>query len=304
VAQNRFYSSLTKRTATTVDPGTSGTTLTVADSTSFSVLDSSFPYTILVNWGFSDQEIMKVTARPSSTTFTVVRAQDATTGQAHAPGATVDHGVSAQDFNEAGAHIGASTGVHGLTGAVVGTTDVQTLSNKQTSDAFTVGAACTVTTDLTVGGIGQVQFKRKSANKSITNNTLANDTDFAYTVAASATYVLTGFLIASNAAATADFQCFWTAPASATLSWAVEGQPTSASATSGTITTNVKSITDACQLGTWGTSTNAMTGIVNGVLITSGTSGTFQFQWAQVTTDGINATVLQSGTWMTLTRVA
>ncbi|MDB4872541.1 MAG: hypothetical protein JWL97_3545 [Gemmatimonadales bacterium] len=304
MAQNRFYSSTARRTNTTVDPGSAGTTLTVADSTVFSSLDGSWPWTALINWGQGDQEIVNVTARPSSTTLTIVRGQDGTTGQAHAAGVTVDHGVSARDFTEAGAHVGASSGVHGVTGSVVGTSDVQTLSNKQTSDAFTVGGALTVTTDLSVGGIGQVQFKRKTANKSILNNTLANDTDFAYTVAANATYVLNGFLICSNAAATADFQCQWTAPASATLSWAVEGQPTTASAISGTITTNVKSLTDPCQLGTWGTGTNAMTGIVNGVLVISATAGTFQFQWAQVTTDGTNATVLQSGTWMTLTRVA
>lgn len=141
MAQNRFYSSLTKRTTTTVDPGTSGTTLTVVDTTSFSVLDLTFPYTVLINWGVSDQEIVTVTARPTSTTFTIIRGQDGTTGQTHAVGATVDHGVSARDFNEAGAHIGASSAVHGLAGSVVGTSDSQTLSNKSTSDNFGVGGA-------------------------------------------------------------------------------------------------------------------------------------------------------------------
>jgi hypothetical protein len=95
----RSYSSLTKRTTTTVDPGTSGVTLTVADTSSYAVLDGKFPYTLLINWGQADQEIVNVTARPSSTTFTIQRAQDGTTGQAHPIGATVDHGVSARDYN-------------------------------------------------------------------------------------------------------------------------------------------------------------------------------------------------------------
>lgn len=113
MAQNRGYSSTTKRTTTTVDPGTSGTTLTVVDSTVFSSLDSSFPYTLLINWGLADQEIVNVTARPSGTTLTIQRGQDGTTGQTHAVGATVDHGVSARDFNEAGAHVGTLFGAHG-----------------------------------------------------------------------------------------------------------------------------------------------------------------------------------------------
>jgi hypothetical protein len=124
VAQARFYSSATRRTTTTIDPGTSGVTLTVADSTVFSALDGSFPWTALINWGLTDQEIVNVTARTTGTTLTVVRGQDGTTGQAHAIGATVDHGVSGRDFNEAGAHVGASTGVHGVTGALVGSNDI------------------------------------------------------------------------------------------------------------------------------------------------------------------------------------
>jgi lysophospholipase L1-like esterase len=100
MAGGRSYSSLTKRTTTTVDPGTSGTTLTVVDSTAFSSLDGKFPWAALINWGLTDQEIVNVTGRPSSTTLTVIRAQDGTTGQAHPVGATVDHGVSGRDFSQ------------------------------------------------------------------------------------------------------------------------------------------------------------------------------------------------------------
>lgn len=130
MAQNRNYSSTTRRTLTTADPGTSGVSLAVSDSTVFSSLDSTFPWTALINWGQSDQEIVNVTARPDGTHLTIQRGQDGTSGVAHAVGATVDHGVSARDFNESGSHIGASASVHGVSGSVVGTTSTQTLTNK------------------------------------------------------------------------------------------------------------------------------------------------------------------------------
>lgn len=131
MAQTRFFANVTAGTTVSVDPGTTpGTiTLTVVDTTPFSGL-ASFPYPILLDWGGTAQEVMNVTARPSSTTFTAIRAQDGTTAVAHPIGTSVYHGVSAREFNEANAHINASAGVHGITGSVVGTTDTQTMSGK------------------------------------------------------------------------------------------------------------------------------------------------------------------------------
>lgn len=61
---------------------------------------ASFPYTIVADWGTSVQEAMSVTAVSGSGPFTltVTRGIDGTTGQAHAPGAPVVHGVTEQDF--------------------------------------------------------------------------------------------------------------------------------------------------------------------------------------------------------------
>lgn len=131
MAQTRFFANVATGTTVSVDPGTTpGTiTLTVVDTTPFSGM-TSFPYPILIDWGGTGQEIMNVTARPSSTTFTAIRAQDGTTAVAHPIGTSVYHGVSAREFNEANAHINASAGVHGITGSVVGTTDTQTMSGK------------------------------------------------------------------------------------------------------------------------------------------------------------------------------
>lgn len=95
---------LTGTTVLTADPGTSGTSLAVASSAGFSVLDPwlvlGYTYSLLVSWGQTDQEVVKVTARPDSTHFTVVRGQNSTTGVAHAIGSAVFSGVSPQDFND------------------------------------------------------------------------------------------------------------------------------------------------------------------------------------------------------------
>ena len=68
--------------------------------------------------------------------LTVTRGVDGTAAASHSSGATVKHVVSARDYREPQDHIDA-TAAHGATGAVVGTTNTQTLTNKTlTSPAF------------------------------------------------------------------------------------------------------------------------------------------------------------------------
>lgn len=113
-----------------------------AAATSISVnsvtgLPIQYPYTLIIDRGTASEEVVSVTAA-SGTTLTVTRGADSTTAFTHSIGAEVVHGISAQDPREANAHVNATTGVHGAAGAVVGTTDTQTLTNK------TLGATNTV----------------------------------------------------------------------------------------------------------------------------------------------------------------
>jgi hypothetical protein len=123
--------------------------LQVASTTGF---PTSFPFSIAIDVGLATQEVCDVT-NVVATTFTVQRGVDSSTAQSHANAATVTHVYIGRDAREARAHIDANGGndstgksVHGLTGNVVGTTDVQTLTNKTliASGLITANAGLTV----------------------------------------------------------------------------------------------------------------------------------------------------------------
>jgi hypothetical protein len=102
-------------------------------------------FTVVIDPDTALEEIVDVTA-VSINTFTIVRGiETAGVGQAHSAGAVVRHMATGRDFREANEHIEATTG-HGATGAVVGTTNTQTLTNKTlTSPTLTTPALGTPT---------------------------------------------------------------------------------------------------------------------------------------------------------------
>lgn len=121
----RYYSSVATPTTLSAGINNSATTITVAATTGFPTL---FPYTLAIDFDTALTELVDVTAA-AGTTLTVTRAVDGTSATSHSAGAAVRHVASGRDYADSRAHENSDT-QHGVTGTIVGTGSVQTLTNK------------------------------------------------------------------------------------------------------------------------------------------------------------------------------
>jgi hypothetical protein len=130
----RNYSSRSQQTTLTSAVTAGASTIVVQSGTALlggQSIPAGTTFTIVVDPDTALEEILDATA-VSTNTFSVTRAIDGSSAQAHSAGAVVRHMAIGRDYREANTHIEASTGVHGISNAssVVGTTDAQTLTNK------------------------------------------------------------------------------------------------------------------------------------------------------------------------------
>lgn len=97
----RHYSTVAEETTISSGITSSGTSITVAALTGY---PSSTPWTAILEYGTTNQEVVEVTG-VAGTTLTVTRGVDGTTGVSHSSGATLRHGVSARDMDEPNAFL-------------------------------------------------------------------------------------------------------------------------------------------------------------------------------------------------------
>lgn len=158
---SRFYSSTAAVTNLQATAGPADATVQVASSSGF---PGSFPFTLSLDYGSANEELVDVTGGGPSV-FNVTRAVDGTSASTHNAGAVVRHVTSARDFTDSRTHEASSTGVHGITGAFVDTNSTQTLNNKTLANPTINNATVTGTVTATGATV---------SNGSLSGSTLLN----------------------------------------------------------------------------------------------------------------------------------
>ena len=88
---------------------TTATSITVSDSSTLPVLAAGQTFTLVIDPDISGtEEIVTVTAKTGTHTYTISRGSDGSSPKAHAQAAVIKHMVTARDLQESQEHINAT----------------------------------------------------------------------------------------------------------------------------------------------------------------------------------------------------
>lgn len=150
------------------------------------------------------------------------------------------------------------------------------------------------------------QTVRKLSDTGRTSTTASDDPELQFAVEANATYQVDGILWVSATNNTTDVNLDWSAPAGADGSWSGVGMSTSATGVdtdfagnAGQVRFPLTGITSARSYGA--TSAGTVSILINALLITSSTAGTYALSWGAVSASGTVTLVTDS--YLTLRRI-
>ena len=271
----RKYSSRSQQTTLTGALTSSGTSATVVSGSALLggvTISAGETFTVVIDPDTALEEIVDVTA-VSTNTLTIVRGIDGSSGQAHSAGAVVRHMAIGRDYREANTHVEATTG-HGATGAVVGTTNTQTLTNK------TISAA-----DNTLTGVVTLTGTQTLTNKTLTSPVISSLT------------LGDGNIVFEGATADAFETTLTVADPTADRTVTIPDATTTLVGTDTTQTLTNKTLTSPTITGTGaiaGTFTGNLTGNVTGNV--SGSAGTVTNGVYTTDTGTVTSTMIANGT--------
>lgn len=168
------------------------------------------------------------------------------------------------------------------------------------SNAAAVSAALKPSMFLTPYSVGMMQVKRKTADESLTTNTVLQDDDhLTFTIAASEEWVAEFKVDAGSLIVNTGFKVAITVPSGATLNAVAAALlDDSTFITSRTTTSGAVVISRSAAIGPNSTFLTVRVWVVNGA-----TPGSVTLQWAQFTSSG-SALTFRKGSYMVATRVA
>lgn len=180
----RYYSSVAAETTLTSSINNSATSIAVGSTVGLPALT---PFTLALDYESATEELVEVTS-VMGTNLTVTRGIDGTSATSHNVGARVRHVSSGRDFADSRAHENSVSAVHGVSSAIVGTTEVQTLTNKTlTSPAINSGSMTgTFTGPPTFSGSG-VSFQRVGSTSPNIQSRVTGDAQDTFQVLANGT---------------------------------------------------------------------------------------------------------------------
>ncbi|MEW2498378.1 hypothetical protein AB0942_33325 [Streptomyces nodosus] len=190
------YSNTAIQTTLAGNISNTATSVAMAATTGF---PPSTPYVLAVDYGAATEELVVVTGA-AGTTLTVTRGFGGTSAQSHSIGAIVRHVVNAQDLTDFRTHEAATSNVHGVSGALVGATSTQTLTNKTLTSPTVNGGALsgTFTGSPTLSGAVTLSGTPSIPNGAALGGTVSGNPTFSGNVTVSGSTTAKGELALSN----------------------------------------------------------------------------------------------------------